>query len=71
MKALTVDELYSILRCERIKGNGEKKILLTTDDEGNGCHELFFGISPIDGFDYMYMPFGVTRENINEYVLLG
>ena len=50
---LTIDELYSILRDERIKGNGKKKILISTDDEGNGYHPLFFGVSPItDDFSY-------------------
>ena len=44
-KILTIDELYSILRTERTKGNGKKKIMISTDDEGNGYHPLFFGVS--------------------------
>lgn len=72
-KALTIDELYSILRTERIKGNGGKKILLSTDDEGNGYHECFFGISPVtDDFSYAQFSFGIDIEKAKkEYVILG
>lgn len=72
-KALTIDELYSILRTERIKGNGSKRILLSTDDEGNGFHECFFGISPVtDDYSYAQFGFGIDIEKAKkEYVILG
>lgn len=73
VKTLTINDLFDILRTERIKGNGEKKILITTDDEGNGCHQLFYGVSPTKGnTDYMILPYPLTREDVLEnYVLLG
>ena len=71
-KIITIDELYSILRTERIKGNGSKKIMISTDDEGNGYHPLFFGVTPITdefNFDTFY---GVSFEDAkNDCVILG
>jgi len=73
MKALTIDELYAILRTERIKGNGGKKILLSDDDEGNGFHECFFGVTPVtDDFVYANFGYGVNiTKAIDEYVIIG
>jgi hypothetical protein len=73
MKTLTIDELYSILRCERIKGNGSKKILISDDDEGNGYHECFFGVTPVseDLIAYAFLH-GVSKEDaMKDYVALG
>ena len=69
-KILTIDELYSILRTERTKGNG--KIMISTDDEGNGYHPLFFGVTPITE-DFSYATFyGVSFEDAkNDCVILG
>lgn len=71
-KIITIDELYSILRTERTKGNGKKRILLSTDDEGNGYHPLFFGVSPVtDDFSYAFF-YGVSFEDAkNNCVILG
>lgn len=50
---LTIDELYAILAEEKKNGNGKKKIMISTDDEGNGYHPLFFGVTQIsDDFSY-------------------
>ena len=73
---ITIDELYSILRTERIKGNGGKKILISTDDEGNGYHPLFFGVTPIDnnfGYSLFYgLPCGMAFKDIKkDFVILG
>lgn len=71
---ITIKELYLELQKQMHKGNGSKKILITTDDEGNGCHELFFGISETKDFVgcHMQMPYHLTDEEIvNNYVLLG
>ena len=71
-KVITIDELYSILRTERIKGNGGKKILISSDDEGNEFHPLFFGVTEIDdNFNYALFN-GVSFEDAKEnYVILG
>lgn len=74
MNGITIKELYLELQKQMNKGNGSKKILITTDDEGNGCHELFFGVSETKDFVGIHMdkPYHLTDEQIiNEYVLLG
>lgn len=73
--AITVNQLYAILRNCIKNGNGGKKILISDDDEGNGYHELFFGITPSKDIISMVganLPFNVTEEDaINNYVILG
>ena len=76
MKAITVDQLYMMLAEAKRDGLGSKKIMISSDDEGNEYHELFFGITDnvTDVFSGGYSPlppFGVTEKNINEYVILG
>lgn len=43
MKAKTVKELAK--ECEALikAGHGDKEVLISADDEGNGYHSLFFG----------------------------
>lgn len=45
MKIQTVLDLY--LACMRLinEGKGDKKILISDDDEGNGFHSLYFGFT--------------------------
>lgn len=74
-KAITIDQLLALCENEKKKGNGSKKIMISRDDEGNGYHELFFGISEASAiFEGKYppeLPYGVKRENLKEYVVLG
>lgn len=78
--AYTIKELYLELQEQIKKGNGTKKILITSDDEGNSCHELFFGITipkpeknkECELFNAIMLPFGVSKEIADkDYVLLG
>lgn len=77
MSALTVKDLHKY--CERLikHGEGDKKILISDDDEGNGYHELFFHFSPTTDFfnDAKYapsLPYNITQEQArNEYIILG
>lgn len=61
MKAITVKQLKQ--ECERqIKlGNGDKAIMISDDDEGNGFHYLWYTFSSLtDAF--------VREDEINEEV---
>ena len=75
MRAITIDQLLAICEYEKKKGNGSKKVMISKDDEGNGYHELFFGISnPNKVFGGKYppeLPYGVNSQNLDEYVVLG
>lgn len=73
MKAVTVEQLLKLCQMEIAKGNGKKKIMLSNDDEGNGFHECFFTFTdPKDmGLEPYLLPYGVTEENVGEYLILG
>lgn len=73
--AITVKQLAKA--CEELirKGQGEKKILISADDEGNEYHELFYEFTKPellfkDGMSRL--PYGVDGEKaVEEYVVLG
>ena len=75
-KIITIDQLYLMLEKAKEDGLGSKKILISSDDEGNEYHELFFGITEnvADVFSGHYAPlppFGVSMEDLKNYVILG
>lgn len=41
-KGITVRELYQFCGEQLRKGNGDKYVLISNDDEGNGYHTLFY-----------------------------
>lgn len=74
MGTITVDNLFAACKAMRAKGLGDRKILLSGDDEGNDYHEMFYTFSPdMKGETISYgLPFGVTAEKFDkEYILLG
>lgn len=72
-KGMTVKQLHGFTN-ELIKnGLGDKHILITTDDEGNGYHTLFYEFtSDIESIKECY-DYGLFHDNNdpNEVVLLG
>ena len=44
-KGRTVKELFEACKLQIAKGNGDKYILISNDDEGNGFHTLFYLIT--------------------------
>ena len=74
MNAITVQDMYICLKNAVNEGLGDKKILLSGDDEGNSFHECFFGISPTKDniWGDAALPYGVSMEDAEEnYVILG
>ena len=80
MKQITINDLWKACVEERKKGNGKKKILVSSDEEGNSFNPLYYLFTPTkdpneeqDFFDAAYIdkPCGVTDENINDYIILG
>ena len=43
-KGITIKELYEDLRQEILAGNADKTILISSDDEGNSYHTLWYTI---------------------------
>lgn len=48
MKQLNIKDLYKICKAEIAKGNGEKKIIVSSDEEGNSYRGLYCGFSTIE-----------------------
>lgn len=78
MNAITVNDLYNSLKKAIDAGFGDKKILLSNDDEGNGYHECFFVLtSDIGSFGFgdrfaPSLPFNVSPEDAEKnYVIIG
>lgn len=76
-KVITVDMLQRMCKEMSKMGLGDKKILISNDDEGNGYHELFFTFTQTDkvltDHDAAYiLPFGVDYEEaVKNYIILG
>ena len=76
MGALTIRQLFVLCQEEMKNGNGNKKVMISDDDEGNGYHELFCGFTPteemFEGCCYEILPYGVNTEKaIKDYIILG
>ena len=70
---ITVNELLERCRKQVEKGNGNKIILLSDDDEGNGFHTLFYGFEddPETIAKYQKMDLFHDDNGADEVVILG
>lgn len=67
MHEITVQDLMMLCKAQVMKGNGNKKVLLSNDDEGNGYHQLFYTFTEdVAGND----TWGEI-EHPDEYIILG
>lgn len=48
MKPITVKQLKSLCERQIEKGNGDKVIMISSDDEGNSYHYLWYSFTTID-----------------------
>lgn len=70
-KGLTVAELAYACNIAIANGHGDKHILITTDDEGNGYHTLFYAFQD-DPKDIKYaLEIEHDNHNADEVILLG
>lgn len=71
-QVITVKALAALCLEQVRKGNGDKKILLSADDEGNEYHEMFFGFTPQEEiFGGHFPPMARNTDPIEEYIVLG
>lgn len=68
MEIITVNELKKLCDFEIVKGNGNKKILISQDDEGNGYHYLFFAFTPVEEVQSCIYDEKITDK---DYIVLG
>ena len=73
MKGMTVSLLAEFCREQIRKGNGDKVIQITMDDEGNGFHTLWYQFNDNVEEIKMCYEYGMFHDNIdiNNTVLLG
>ena len=76
MGQLTIKDLYLNLRNEIAKGNGDKLIVVADDNEGNGFHGLFFGITSNsddikEAVEFSHGIYDSQEEDLNKLVILG
>ena len=48
---LTVNQLFELCKKQVEKGNGNKHIIISDDDEGNGFHTLFYAFTDNDNLE--------------------
>ena len=73
---LTIEQLYHACQKYMAMGQGKKKILISSDDEGNSFHGLYFAFSdPAEIFSGKYAPMCHELQygngNLNDYIVLG
>ena len=51
MNALTINDLLKECKRQVALGNGNKTIMISQDDEGNGYHYLWYSFTPIEEFE--------------------
>ena len=68
---ITVKELLKACQEQVDKGNGDKGILLSRDDEGNGYHSCWYLFSE-DVFDFTSPEeVGLPAEDLGNCIILG
>ena len=75
MKALTIKELYDECQKQIIKGNGDKVIMISSDDEGNSYHYLWYSFTDakevLDSEYSVYSDFSENIAKMEDTIILG
>jgi hypothetical protein len=72
MQPQTVRELKALCEQEIAKGNGDKKIYISVDDEGNGFHPLFFPFTHITEDNRFDFPvYNGAKLDPTKHIILG
>ena len=82
MKAITVKELYKECEKQMRLGNGDKTIMISSDDEGNSYHYLWYAFTSMEemegpikiGDKSIKIPFEFSDEKVakkEDTIILG
>ena len=72
MKQLTINELLELCKKQVKKGNGDKKIVISKDNEGNGYHGLFYAFTEIKEEEKEYYPiYDSETKDTKKIIILG
>lgn len=70
MEQITVNELLKLCEQEIKKGNGDKNIVISDDNEGNGYHGLFYGFTPVNE-DFVDVIYDSHTKSPDDTIILG
>ena len=74
MKGITVNQLAAMCKEQQELGNGDKEIIMTSDDEGNEFHQVWEGLSDgktLTEWVCSYQMCNCTCSDIGKYVVLS
>lgn len=71
MKELTVMDLAKACAFQIEKGNGNKVVLISNDDEGNGFHTLFYEFTDEKEDIKACLEFEHDHHSVDDVVILG
>lgn len=70
MKQVTVRDLYRYCENAISDGHGDKNIVISDDNEGNGFHGLFYDFTPVDE-DFADLIYDSQTRSANDTIILG
>lgn len=70
MEQLTVKDLLRKCEEEIANGNGDKNIVISDDNEGNGYHGLFYSFTPVDD-DFKNDIYDSRTNSPDDTIILG
>lgn len=70
-KGITVNQLMEYCKEQIEMGNGDKNIIISDDDEGNGYHTLFYGFTVDPYFIRQAVEIDHDHHSETDVVVLG
>ena len=72
MAQMTVKELKKLVDQEIKNGNGNRMIVISDDNEGNGFHGMFYGFTIINPKEKDWYPISDScSDDIDKVIVLG
>lgn len=69
---MTIGQLFNECMVQINKGNADKEIYISKDDEGNGFHGLYYGFTELTPANVQDFPTSHCEElHCEEHILLG
>lgn len=72
---MNIKELYKYCQDEILNGNGNKEIYISTDEEGNGFHKMYYAFTSNRELIEKFASYGTfdisSEDSIEDVILLG
>ena len=72
-KPITIEQLQKLCDKQTKAGNGKKAVVISSDDEGNEFHPLYFGFTPKEEIftGSKYEPWLRDLKKDDDFIILG